>query len=84
MDATTTYSGPSLLFDPSTIAIDPAKIVAVIAWAMFVLWAVYSAVAAYHWLRYGHRSSIAIPALLTHVIISAALALFAVSGFAPR
>jgi len=84
MYPTTTYAiGPSYELGPIFSAIDPGKVVSVIAWIMFVLWLVYTIVAAYHWLRYGHRSSIAIPALLVHFIVSAALALFAVSGFAP-
>ncbi len=81
--ATQTY--PTPLFDPGPVlaSLDAGKVVAVIAWFMFVLWVVYTVVAAYHWLRYSHRSSIAIPALITHVVVSLALALFAVSGFAP-
>ena len=75
--------GPSLTFDPALAGIDPAKVVSVIAWVMFVLWLIYTVVAAYHWLRYGHQSSVAIPAIITHLVVSAALALFAVSGFAP-
>lgn len=74
---------PSLTLGPSFSVVDPAKVVSVVAWILFVLWALYTAIAAYHWLRYGHGSTLAIPALLTHVIVSAALALFAVSGFAP-
>jgi hypothetical protein len=83
MDAPTAYTGPSLTVEPLFQAIDGGKIVAIIAWVMFVLWAVYTAIAAYHWLRYGHRSPIAIPAIIVHVIVSLLLASFAVSGFAP-
>lgn len=75
------YNGPS--FAVNLTAIDPLKVVSVIAWIMFVLWLVYTVVASYHWLRYGHRSSIAIPAIITHLVVSGALALFAISGFAP-
>ena len=73
------------LFDPGPLvaAFDAGKLVSVVAWVMFVLWLVYTVVAAYHWLRYSHQSSIAIPALIIHVTVSFALALFAVSGFAP-
>lgn len=75
------YNGPS--FAVSFGAIDPLKVVSVIAWLMFVLWLIYTVVASYHWLRYGHSSSIAIPAIITHLVVSALLALFAISGFAP-
>ena len=77
------YLGPSLALGPVFESIDAGKVVAVVAWVMFVLWLIYTVVAAYHWLRYSHRSSIAIPALIIHVIVSAALALYAISGFAP-
>ena len=75
------YNGPSFSF--TLAAIDPLKVVSVVAWIMFVLWLVYTIVASYHWLRYGHRSSVAIPAIITHLVVSGALALFAISGFAP-
>ncbi len=47
---------------------------------LFVIWTVYTLVSAYHWLRYGHRSAVAIPALITHVAVSFLLASYAVSG----
>ncbi|HEX5774621.1 MAG TPA: hypothetical protein VFY28_01515 [Candidatus Paceibacterota bacterium] len=67
--------GPSLAFA------DPAKLVSIIAWLVFAVWVIYTVIAAYHWFRYGHQSMIAIPALAAHVLVSIALALFAVSGF---
>ena len=57
------------------------QVVSVIFALLFILWALYSLITAYHWLRYGHRSSVAIPALITHVVVSGYLALYAVSGF---
>ncbi len=55
--------------------------VSVIFALLFILWALYTLITAYHWLRYGHRSSVAIPALITHVVVSGFLSLYAVSGF---
>lgn len=55
--------------------------VSVVFALLFILWALYTLVTAYHWIRYGHRSSVAIPALITHVVASGYLALYAVSGF---
>lgn len=78
------YEGPSFVLAPTLSVIDPMKVVSVIAWAMFVLWLLYTFIATYHWLRYGYRSSIALPAIFMHLIVSAALALFAISGFAPK
>lgn len=49
---------------------------------LFILWLVYTVVTAYHWLRYGHRSAVAIPALITHIAVSGYIALFAISGLA--
>ena len=57
------------------------QVVAVTFALLFILWALYTLITTYHWLRYGHRSSIAIPALITHVVVSGYLALYAVSGF---
>lgn len=57
------------------------QVVAVTFAVLFILWALYTLITTYHWLRYGHRSSIAIPALITHVVVSGYLALYAVSGF---
>jgi hypothetical protein len=47
---------------------------------VFVAWAVYTIIAAYHWFRYGHRSWLAIPAIVTHVVVSGALILYIASG----
>ncbi len=60
--------------------IDPAQVISVLFAILFIIWSVYTLITAYHWLRYGHRSSVAIPALITHVLVSGFLALFAVSG----
>lgn len=57
------------------------QVVSVIFALLFILWALYTLITTYHWLRYGHRSSVAIPALITHVLVSGYLALYAVSGF---
>ncbi len=74
-------SGPTLILGPNFGTLDAMKILSVVVWLLFVLWGVYTIIAAYHWLRYGHQSSVAIPALVVHVVVSLALALFALSGF---
>ncbi len=43
-------------------------------------WLIYTAVAAYHWFRYSHRSWLAVPAVGAHVFISGALILYIASG----
>lgn len=73
------FPAPSILLS----GIDPAQVISVLFAILFFIWAVYTVVTAYHWLRYGHRSAVAIPALITHVLVSGYLALFAVSGLHP-
>ena len=55
-------------------------IVSLVFLFLFIVWAVYTLISAYHWLRYGHRSIVAIPALVVHVAVSWLLAGYAVSG----
>ncbi len=66
---------------PSFLAIDGEKILAVVVWIVFVFWVIYTLVAAYHWLRYGHHSVIAVPAIIVHIVVSLTIAAYAVSGF---
>ncbi|HEY0010781.1 MAG TPA: hypothetical protein VGB97_02605 [Candidatus Paceibacterota bacterium] len=47
---------------------------------VFFFWIAYTLVAAYHWFRYGHRSLLAIPLFVTHVVISGFLMLVTVAG----
>jgi hypothetical protein len=47
---------------------------------VFVIWVIYTLVLAYHWFRYGHRSIVAIPMLVLHVVVSGTLMLLAVAG----
>ena len=49
-------------------------------YAVFALWAVYTLVAVYHWLRYSHASAIAFPAIAAHLVISLSLMSYALSG----
>jgi len=65
---------------PFLANVDPAKVVSILFVVLFIIWVLYTLVTAYHWVRYGHRSSIAIPALVTHVLVSAFLAIYAISG----
>lgn len=47
---------------------------------VFLVWLLYSLVAAYHWFRYGHRSFLTVPALAIHVVVSGTLMLLATAG----
>ena len=48
---------------------------------VFVIWLIYTFVAVYHWVHFGHHSPIGVPALVTHVLVSSLLFLIAGSGF---
>jgi len=63
-------------------AINPAQAISVLFTVLFIIWVIYTLVTTYHWLRYGHNSAVAIPALITHVLVSIFLAIYAVSGVA--
>lgn len=60
--------------------VDVGSVVAIAFAILFIVWALYTVIAGYHWLRYGHSSAVAIPALITHVVVSWLLAGYAVSG----
>lgn len=47
-----------------------------IFYAVFFFWAVYTAIAVYHWIKYSHASLIAVPAIALHVFVSASLFLY--------
>jgi hypothetical protein len=54
-----------------------------VEWALylvFAFWAVYTAVAVYHWLKYSHASWVAFPAIALHLFVSFALMAYALSG----
>ncbi len=73
-------SSPVEILAPFLRAVDVPSIISVVFAILFILWVIYTAIASYHLLRYGHRSAVAIPAIITHVLVSFFLALFAVSG----
>lgn len=73
-------SSPMEVFGPLFRFVDLPTIISVVAALLFIVWVIYTAIASYHLLRYGHRSAVAIPAIITHVLVSFFLALFAVSG----
>jgi hypothetical protein len=72
---------PSFPFATYLSAIDSREFLSVILAIVFFFWLVYTLIAAYHWVRYGHRSLLALPVLAIHVAVSGWFALIAVSGF---
>ena len=54
-----------------------------IVWVLyfaFFIWAVYTLVAIYHWIKYSHASLVALPAIGAHLFVSFALITYALSG----
>lgn len=64
-------------------SISPGLLVIWICLFVFVIWATYTAVAIYHWLKYSHGSSVAFPAIAAHLAISLLLMSFILSGAIP-
>ncbi|MEK7100840.1 MAG: hypothetical protein AAB921_01960 [Patescibacteria group bacterium] len=73
-------SSPTEVFGPLLAQINVPATISVIAWILFAIWLIYTVVASYHLLRYGHSTTVAVPAIITHVFVSVVLALFIVSG----
>lgn len=73
---------PVASFDPTRFlaGADIQGIVSIVFLVLFIIWSVYTLVAGYHWLRYGHNSALAIPILIVHAVVSWLLAGYAVSG----
>ncbi|MHB8710603.1 MAG: hypothetical protein ACYC6X_03585 [Minisyncoccota bacterium] len=72
------FSPPSGLL--THLPISPGTAVTWALYIVFAFWALYTLVAIYHWLKYSHASSIAFPAIATHLFISFALMSYALSG----
>jgi hypothetical protein len=70
---------PSIPGSIST-SINTTAFIPVVFLIAFVLWLLYSCVAAYHWFRYGHRSWLAVPAIAVHIFVSSFLMLYMMSG----
>ena len=61
-------------------ALPVAQVIPVFFFLVFFVWAIYTIVATYHWLRYSNNTTMALCAISTHLIVSAWLAIYAVSG----
>lgn len=57
-----------------------ADVVPVFFFFIFIVWAVYTLVAAYHWFRYSNNVTLAMSAMTAHLVVSAWLAIYTVSG----
>ncbi|MEK7602402.1 MAG: hypothetical protein AAB472_02860 [Patescibacteria group bacterium] len=76
---TTTASGiPLSTFSFSALPI--GQIIPVFFTLVFVVWTIYTIVAAYHWFRYANNFIVAATAMAMHLFVSSTLALYAVSA----
>lgn len=66
----------------SSFALPVAQILPLFVTLVFVVWALYTIVAFYHWIRFGDSLVVALGAMALHLLISASLAIYAVSAFA--
>ena len=81
MDSESVQLGPDLSQSLSFMGtVDGITIVAFIFYTVVLFAAVFTIVVLYHWVRYGHRSFMMIPALVAHFVVSFALIGFAASG----
>ena len=61
-------------------AVPISEVAPVIFFLVFLIWIIYTVIAAYHWIRYSDNAVHGIAAIVTHVIVSSWLAIYAVSG----
>lgn len=80
VDAFPTPSFLSLGGPDTSFNLDISSVFPAIFAIVFFIWVAYTLVVAYHWLRYGHQSFVAIPMLVLHVIVSGTLMLLATAG----
>jgi hypothetical protein len=72
------HLGPD--FGPTLGIIDPSAVASALFYLVIVLVIIYTIIASYHWIRYGHRSVFAIPAIAIHIAVSLGLIGFALTG----
>jgi hypothetical protein len=65
---------------PFIATLDVKHVLALVFGLIFFVWLIYTLVVLYHWIRYGHRSTFAIPSFILHIVVSGALLLMALSA----
>jgi hypothetical protein len=71
-------SAPQIGIAVSSLPI--GQIIPVFFTLVFVVWAIYTLVAAYHWIRYSSNILLGLGAIAAHLAVSSMLAIYAVSG----
>ncbi len=77
------FKPPSGFFEFADLGISEGSIVKWVLLAAFALWAVYTLVVMYHWIKYSHASSVAFPAIGVHLAVSLAIMAYALTGTLP-
>jgi hypothetical protein len=72
------HIGPDL--GPAFGLVDPNAVALLLFYLIVLLVIIYTLIAGYHWIRFGHRSLATIPALAVHVTVSLALIGYALTG----
>jgi hypothetical protein len=67
---------------PVSFSFSQPQVLGIVFILVFFVWAIYTIIIIYHWIRFGHRSTVGIPIIIAHLLISAGLFLMAFSGFA--
>lgn len=47
---------------------------------LFAIWAIYTVISIYHWVRYSRNSWLAAPSIAVHIVVSIALMFYATAG----
>ena len=47
---------------------------------LFAIWALYTVISIYHWVRYSRNSWLAAPSIAVHIVVSIALMFYATAG----
>jgi hypothetical protein len=65
----------------ASFAFNQTQILEVVFFLVFFVWAIYTIVIIYHWMRYGNRAPVGVPIILAHFVISLGLFIFGAVGF---
>ena len=71
---------------PAFVSLSSVHAGAALGWfllVVFSLWALFTLVAVYHWIRYAHAPGAALLAVATHLIVSLALVSYVLTGITP-
>lgn len=74
------FSPPTGVFENINLIVPSGVWVEWVLYGVFVLWAIFTLVGIYHWLRYSHASLVAFPAIGVHLFVSFSLMAYTLSG----